>query len=223
MLKLLDVVLPASCCLCGTLGRALCRPCEQRLPRAAPDNLSHAPLRYDGTARETIAAFKFRGHRLLAPILAELMADQLRAGALDAALVTWAPTSSQRARARGYDQAELLARCLARELSLPAMATLQRLTSTAQTGRPRHARLIGPRFGPIPSVRTAGIRGERGERGALRWRERGVIVVDDVATTGASLAAATLALDQLGVGVITWSTAAIRQGEDHVTDERRRR
>ncbi|MGD9792521.1 MAG: ComF family protein [Acidimicrobiia bacterium] len=206
-MKVLDLLLPASCCLCGALGRALCRPCEQLLPRASRGNVSHAPLRYDGTSRETIAAFKFRGHRLLAPILAALMAEQLLLAAstadLDGAIVTWAPTSPERARARGYDQAALLARALAAETHLPARSTLHRLTTTAQTGRPRHARLIGPRFGPTPRLLTTR------DRGALRGRP--VILVDDVATTGASLAAATLALDRLGVGRIMWSTAAVRE------------
>jgi predicted amidophosphoribosyltransferase len=209
-MKLLDVFLPSSCCLCGALGRALCRPCEQLLPRATPGNASHAPLRFDGTARDTIAAFKFRGHRLLAPILATLMAEQLRLAATttdpDGAIVTWVPTSPERARARGYDQAALLARALAAEMHLPVLSTLHRLTATAQTGRPRHARLIGPRFGPTPKVRTTR------DRGVLRGRP--VILVDDVATTGASLAAATLALDRLGVGHIVWSTAAIREASE---------
>jgi len=163
--------------------------------------VSHAPLRYDDSARQVIAAFKFRGHRLLAPILAALMAAQLPTDRLDGAVITWAPTSPQRARARGYDQAELLARALARELSLPALATLHRRTTTAQTGRPRHARLIGPRYAPLPRMSAR-------HRAALAGRD--VILVDDVATTGASLAAATMALDQLRVGNITWSTAAIR-------------
>jgi predicted amidophosphoribosyltransferase len=90
-----------------------------------------------------------------------------------AELVTWAPTSTAHKRRRGYDQAELLARAVARELGVPCRQVLKRdRDAQPQTGRTRVERLQGPAF-----VTCRYVRGR-------------TLVVDDVVTTGATLDAA---------------------------------
>ena len=86
-------------------------------------------------------------------------------------LVTWAPTSSARIAERGFDQAELLARAVARELGVPCRRLLYRAHGGPQAGRGRAARLLGPSFRA------------RAPRRGLR-----VLLVDDVVTTGGTLA-----------------------------------
>lgn len=95
-------------------------------------------------------------------------------------LVTWAPTGPGRRRRRGFDQAELLARAVARRRGLPVAALLRRLPGPAQAGRSASDRRLGPRF----AVR--------------RPCARPVLLVDDVTTTGATLAAAAEALRAAG-------------------------
>lgn len=140
---------------------------------------------FDGVARQALLALKYRNRRVLVRHLARLMVRRL---GLDAPgvprpdVVTWAPTSRDRILQRGFDQAELLARAVARELGVPCRRLLFRAHGPAQTGRGRVERLEGPSFRSRPAVRP--------------YR---VLLVDDVVTTGATMHAAAAALRQAGV------------------------
>jgi predicted amidophosphoribosyltransferase len=103
------------------------------------------------------------------------MAELVAAWAGDA-VVTWAPTTTSRRRARGFDQAELLARGVASELRRPCRGLLSRRSGPAQTGRAGEERRRGVAFEALEPVPAT------------------VIVVDDVLTTGATLTAAAAAL-----------------------------
>jgi predicted amidophosphoribosyltransferase len=151
-----------------------------------------APYAYEGVARELVARVKYRQARAALPWLAGAVAGSVAAvhppGSLDA--VTWAPTTSARRRSRGFDHAELLARSVARELGLGVAATLRRPPGPPQTGLPSAARRVGPRFLPRTVVPAR------------------VLVVDDVATTGGTLAAAARALRAAGAEHVVAATVA---------------
>jgi predicted amidophosphoribosyltransferase len=134
---------------------------------------------YDDGAREALTALKNRGERARVTALAVEMAALVPA--VEGLIVTWAPTGPQRRRARGFDQAELLARAVARRRGLPAVALLRRLPGPAQSGRSQLERQVNPRFV------------------ARRGCHHPVLVIDDVATTGATLRAAASALRAAGV------------------------
>jgi competence protein ComFC len=106
-------------------------------------------------------------------------------------VVTWAPTSKDRRRRRGFDQAELLARRVARELGLPSAALLRRAHGPPQTGRLAAERRVGPAFVVV----------------AARVPSH-VLVVDDVVTTGATLTAAARALRHAGAATVVGVAAA---------------
>jgi predicted amidophosphoribosyltransferase len=134
---------------------------------------------YDAEAREVLTALKNRGERARVTALATDLAALVPAVA--GLIVTWAPTGTGRRRARGFDQAELLARALARRRGLPVASLLRRLPGPAQAGRSSDERRVNPRFA------------------ARRRVDRPVLIVDDIATTGATLSAAASALRSVGV------------------------
>jgi predicted amidophosphoribosyltransferase len=147
-----------------------------------------AAFAYEGVARELVARVKYRRAHAATLWLADAMAPLLVAPL--PAVVTWAPTSPQRRRDRGFDHAEILARRVARQVRRPLRRLLVRLPGPAQTGRPAGDRRTGPRFSA------------RGKVGPS------VLVVDDVATTGATLAAAAAALRAAGAVRVVALTAA---------------
>lgn len=139
---------------------------------------------FEGDMRSTINRWKFRKHIALTGVLSTLIVERLSRVELVEAIdvVTWAPTSNRRRRHRGYDQAELLARAVARNIRRPCRRLLIRTTSTSQTGRSRWERMVdAPEFEARPMRRP------------LR-----VLVIDDVVTTGSTLRSAEAALRRAG-------------------------
>lgn len=147
---------------------------------------------YEGAGRALILALKYQNRRAAARPLGRAMAG-LVVGPVD--VVTWVPTTAKRRRERGYDQARLLARQVARTLGLPCRALLHRAPGVAQS----MSSLVERRQGPGLSYRRSATASDPGI----------VLVVDDVLTTGASLAAAAVVLRRAGARGVSGVTAAV--------------
>ncbi len=168
---------------CGRCG--LPQPCGGRCPaRGAAFEQAWAPLAHDGPARALVAALKFRG----ALPVARLMAAQVAAGVprelLDGATLVPVPLHPARRRARGFDQAALIASELARRSGLPTAPCLHR------RGQPTRQ---------LDSGRTA--RRDAAQRQRLHAAgpvPPHALLVDDVHTTGATFDACARALRAAG-------------------------
>jgi predicted amidophosphoribosyltransferase len=197
---LFTTVFPLVCPGCGRRGDPVCARCAAALSRApstpppAGIDAWWAAFAYEGVAREVVARVKYRGARAAVPWLADAMVAAMFDGQPAVDVVTWAPTSPDRRRARGFDPAELLARAVARRLhdhvDVRCLGLLDRRTGPPQTGLTGADRRRGP--GHV----------------ARRASPPSVLVIDDVATTGATLAAAALALRAAGARDVFACTAA---------------
>jgi ComF family protein len=216
--RALDLALPAQCAGCGEEGDALCRECRTALdirldavpgvPIGLPADIPVPLLQlewcapFTGVTRRALHALKYTGERRLAPLVGAAVARRWsRAGAGGDALVP-VPASPDRVRERGYDQAGLIAAEAARRLRLPIIDALERTrTTTAQFDLDRSARATNL----VDAFRV------RDAATAAAVRDRWLVLVDDVVTTGATLAAcATSLLDAGAIGVSAVAVARER-------------
>ncbi|MDQ1521448.1 MAG: hypothetical protein QOI55_2521 [Actinomycetota bacterium] len=189
-----DAVFPAACAGCGRRGRPVCDACARALapaPGAPPPTFVDdwfALYAYENVARELVARIKYRNARAILPFFADAIAEvATHRWRVDG--VTWAPTTTARRRERGFDHAELLARAVAKRMRVPARRDLVRTTAEPQTGRPYATRHDAVSFRAVHSSPT-------------------VLLVDDVATTGATLRAAARALRSAGAQRVVAATIA---------------
>jgi ComF family protein len=207
----LDAALPAICVGCGSEGPPMCDACRPALdarldePAGVPIGLPAsipAPLLqldwcapFSGVVRDALHAIKYTGEQRVAEPLGAAVARRWARIGAGADLVTHVPVHADRARQRGYDQAELIARSAAAHLELPHARLLVRQRSTiAQFDLDRRRRATNVRGAFALEGRAPPVEG--------RW----ILLIDDVTTTGATLSACAMPLLEagaLGVSAIT--------------------
>jgi predicted amidophosphoribosyltransferase len=183
--RLADVFVPALCAVCGaaaSAGDPLCEACDARLARTSPvsalfPGIDHcwALGRHDGIAGELVRALKFKRRLPLARTAAEAILAA-RPRELAGPLIP-VPAHPLRHRWRGFDPAASIAGELGKLAETPVLSLLDRRDHGRQVGRARHERLSDP-----PRVTT------------LARPPAQATLIDDVITTGATLAACAVAL-----------------------------
>lgn len=206
---LLSLLYPPRCPFCGRVlnpgEEGLCSVCQKVLPwtegAGKPVDFCDvclSPLWYRDGVRRAVHSFKFRGGRAHGRLLGELMAQCLAdrwSEPLD--LVVWVPLSPKHLRKRGYDQAEVLARRVGELAGLPVERGLKKIRETKTQSRlgkdaARRANVVGA-YVVMPG---ADLKGKR------------VLLVDDVATSGATLSECAACLRMAGAESVAALTLA---------------
>jgi len=178
-----------------------CRLCAEWPPAFGP---VRSAVWLDAGAREAVHALKYSGLPRIATELAGAMAG-LEVPGIESAWLVPVPLGRARLRTRGYNQSERLARALGRRWRRPVVDLLVRTRDTAaQTALTPEARLANVAGAFQVRIGDCGLRisSERLES-AIRNPKSTLILVDDVFTTGATLAEAARALERAGAGTVS--------------------
>lgn len=148
---------------------------------------------YSGSVRSALHALKYGGERRLSDPLAAALSTRWRQAGAGGDLLTWVPVHPSRLRERGFDQAEVLAQEMGAQLGLAVAACVARQQRTAaqhSLSQQERAGNIAHAF-VVPPAAMATVRG--------RW----IVVVDDIVTTGATLAGCATALYSAGAAAVS--------------------
>ena len=192
---ILDLIYPPTCVLCGNLLEKnetdLCHRCRIEAPTCSQvkKNIPHvascaAVWYYEDMVRESLLRYKFRNARSYADVYGRFVAMKL-AQQMEGQdfMLTWVPISAKRRRKRGYDQVELIAQAVSRELNIPAVQTLKKTRdnppqSTISGEAQRRANVLGV-YDPVKREQFYG---------------KQLVLLDDIITTGATISEASRVL-----------------------------
>lgn len=218
--RFFNLLFPPKCPFCGcVLDRpGLCPQCRGTLPWTGEAEREQtlsggircaSPLFYEAGARKGILRYKFHGASGAAEALGGLLADcaaECFSGGFDT--VTWVPVSRKRLRRRGYDQAYLLAEAACRRWEAKPEALLRKTEDNpAQSGLSEAA------------ARRANVLGVYEAAGRIAGRR--ILLIDDIVTTGSTLAESARVLMDAGAADVV--CAALARTRLEKEDARRKR
>ncbi|MFH0913919.1 MAG: ComF family protein [Chloroflexota bacterium] len=221
----LDLLFPRWCVGCGKEGALVCPSCLGSAPRLTPplcprcglpqpgsmlcpgctgseqselDGI-RSPFRFEGVIREAVHQLKYRNLRALAEPMAHQLSYYLTENPLPVEVLVPVPLHPRRLKERGYNQSRLLAERLHRATGLPLVEDC----------------LVRERPTPPQARTTALSERKTNVRGAFRCRDerlkdRRVLLIDDVATSGATLGACATAL-KAGRASSVWGLVLARE------------
>lgn len=220
----LDLVYPKWCLGCGKEGSFICDSGYQALPRimsplcprcgkpqpsgilcstcvswqAAIDGI-RSPFRFDGLIREAVHQLKYKNLRALAEPLAKLLGDYLATNPIAGEVLVPVPLHPKRLRERGYNQSNLLAQELGKLSNLPVIdnCLIRQRPASPQTRTPT----VAERKSNVADAFTC-----RDDR----LKDKQVLLIDDVATSGATLDACAVAL-KAGGAISAWGLTLARE------------
>jgi ComF family protein len=207
MADLLDVAVDRRCACCGQPHPTVCPTCRiaWQSPFAVPTTIVDVPVVAAATYRDAgpaVIAFKERGRLALEGVLAQALLSAVRQVVRQhppgPVTLVPVPTWPARARARGLDHSRALATRVARTLPPPHLGRACFVV--------RHGRAVADQSMLDEAARRANLSGALRARPPAESHDRPglVVVVDDVVTTGATVAETVRALTAAG-----WSVAGV--------------
>ena len=186
--RLAELLFPPKCVLCGRLLEKdeldLCHSCRIDSPEC-PVSRTKLPFtdswvaiwHYEGLVRRSLILYKFRNRRHYVNCYGRLLAMKLQREHPEGFdILTWVPISSLRKLRRGFDQLELLANAVGRELGMEPVPLLKkRRHNRPQSGIVGDAHRRANVLGVYKTVNPEQIPGKR------------ILLLDDIITTGATV------------------------------------
>ncbi len=213
---ILDIVFPVNCVSCGKNGENLCLACLKSSPTADRESAEwifplfdyrHPPI------KKSIWLLKYKGRKKLTEVFAEVLygyilqelADLKIMQNFDEALLIPVPIDKKRLRERGFNQAELICRELEKIDSRVNFKIKNNiLIKIKDTGHQARIENRSERLKNI--VDSFGLKDEKQSIEEIKGKN--IILIDDVTTTGATLAEARKVLRQAGARKVIAFTIA---------------
>lgn len=211
--RLLDLLYPPRCPFCRKLVNRdegeVCAACRKSLPYVPEaeymrgvknTELCVAPLYYEGSVRQSLLRYKFSGITAYGHIYADFIAKSIDETQISCDIITWVPLSRKRLRKRGYDQAEIIAAALGRKLGIPCVRLLAKTKDNPPQSRTGNAR--------ARKKNAAGVYACCDSEAA---ENKTVLLVDDIVTTGSTLAECAGVLRRSGCKAVYAAAAAMHR------------
>lgn len=212
--RLLNLLFPPKCVLCKKLltkeETDLCHHCREHAPGFYKGKIKFSFIAgwtalwyYKDDVRQSLLRYKFARYRSYAPCYGRLLAMKLQtAGFENFDVLTWVPVSRLRRMKRGFDQVELLAKEVALQLGVQALPCLKKIRhtppqSTLPTAAQRRANVLGAYVAINPEC----------------IREKRVLLLDDIITTGATVSECAQTLLLAGAKEVRCAAIAVASHE----------
>lgn len=211
--SLKELFFPSRCIICRDIqppAVSICPGCARNLSATGSQSKfrgdffdgGYAPFFYEEPLRESFLRFKFRSRPQYSRQFGKWMANCLAAqeeAPFD--FVTWCPLNLLRKLERGYDQAQLLADEVGRQLSLPVVSTLKKDYRTPLSS------IEGNK-----AIRSAHIMGAYTLRRGVNVAERRILLIDDVVTSGSTMSECARILKTAGAREVVCLSLMRRRG-----------
>jgi len=215
----LDLLFPARCLNCGREKGYICLDCMETLERLKPpvcpvcnlplknnrqcdcryfkalDGLV-SPFIFQGTIRQALLQLKYHNLRAIAPLLGSLLWDCLSARPVAPDILTAVPMHKKRLRRRGYNQSQLLVDQLCKLSGIASTQSLMKIQNTPSQVDTQNTQARRTNVERAFMVAGSEFVGKK------------VLIVDDVATTGATLDSCAAALKEAGAVTVRGLTLA---------------
>ena len=185
--RIFNLLFPPKCTLCGKVLEKhetdFCASCWVDSPECSGVHKNFSFLDswvavwyYKGYIRDSLLRYKFRHARHYAPVYGRMLAMRLQREYPDGFdVLTWVPISALRRFKRGYDQVELLAEAVGKELGMEPVPTLRKIRNNRpQSGIDGQAKRRANVLGVYRAICPQDVRGKR------------ILLLDDIITTGAT-------------------------------------
>lgn len=209
-----DLLFPPRCAFCKrvlkTREKGMCAKCAAEISYTKNGGAQSgdffkvcvSPLYYEDTVRDAILRFKFKDDTIYAKLFGVMLADCIQEhlkGSYD--IITWVPLSKERRKKRGYDQAMLLAMAAALNMDDVAVELLYKTMDV-----PAQSTL------GAAETRRANISGVYAVADEELVRDRRILIIDDIVTTGSTLSECAKTLKLSGAKDVVCCTLARARG-----------
>jgi ComF family protein len=220
----LDLLFPRFCVGCGKEGNFICAACQASLPRiempvcpkcgkpqtdsadslcsvcvnwASDIDAIRTPFRFEGLIRKAVHEFKYRNLRAIAGQLGLLLADYLKENPIPCDIIVPVPLHPKRLRERGFNQSALLAFELSKLTGISVNNT-SLIRSVYNVQQAKTANVEERRKNVIGIFKVVDV----------DLREKKVLLIDDVTTSGATLNSCASLLKSAGAASVCGLTLA---------------